>query len=61
VDTPYQALSAEHKKIVLYGSGKDTIDFSKIKGRNGWSNKPKPYILNTQTITTLTGANRIIK
>jgi excinuclease ABC subunit A len=31
VDTPYQALSAEHKKIVLYGSGKDTIDFSKIK------------------------------
>jgi excinuclease ABC subunit A len=43
VDTPYQALSAEHKKIVLYGSGKDTIDFSKIKGRNGWSNKPKPF------------------
>jgi hypothetical protein len=23
----------------MYGSGKDTIDFSKIKGRNGWANK----------------------
>jgi excinuclease ABC subunit A len=43
VDTPYKELSAEHQKIVLYGSGQDTIDFSKIKGRQGWSNKPKPF------------------
>ena len=43
VDTPYEELSTEHKKIVLHGSGKDTIDFSKIKGRKGWSNKPKPF------------------
>lgn len=31
------------KKIVLYGSGEDEIDFSKIKGRQGWSNKEKPF------------------
>ncbi|WXT99546.1 MAG: UvrABC system protein A [Catillopecten margaritatus gill symbiont] len=43
VDTPYKALSDEHKKIVLHGSGKDNIDFSKIKGRKGWSNKAKPF------------------
>ncbi len=43
VDTPYKELSAEHQKIVLYGSGQDTIDFSKIKGRQSWSNKPKPF------------------
>ncbi len=43
VDTPYEALSAEHQKVVLYGSGKDAIDFSKIKGRKGWSNKAKPF------------------
>ncbi|HIL42607.1 MAG TPA: excinuclease ABC subunit A, partial [Gammaproteobacteria bacterium] len=27
----------------LYGSGNDEIDFSKIKGRKGWSNKKKPF------------------
>ena len=43
VDTPYELLSDEHKKIVLYGSGDDEIDFSKIKGRKGWSNKSKPF------------------
>ena len=43
VDTPYEILSDEHKKIVLYGSGDDEIDFSKIKGRKGWSNKSKPF------------------
>ncbi|MDC9714678.1 MAG: excinuclease ABC subunit UvrA [Gammaproteobacteria bacterium] len=43
IETPYEQLSAEHKKIVLYGSGKDAIDFSKIKGRKGWSNKAKPF------------------
>ncbi|MBT7411790.1 MAG: excinuclease ABC subunit UvrA, partial [Candidatus Thioglobus sp.] len=43
IDTPYEQLSDEHKKIVLYGSGEDEIDFSKIKGRQGWSNKEKPF------------------
>ncbi|CAB5502200.1 excinuclease ABC subunit UvrA [Bathymodiolus thermophilus thioautotrophic gill symbiont] len=43
VDTPYEELSEAHKKIVLHGSGKDVIDFSKIKGRKGWSNKAKPF------------------
>jgi excinuclease ABC subunit A len=43
IDTPYELLSEKHKKIVLYGSGKDEIDFSKIKGRKGWSNKKKPF------------------
>jgi len=43
IDTPYEQLSDEYKKIVLYGSGEDEIDFSKIKGRQGWSNKEKPF------------------
>lgn len=43
IETIYEELSDEHKKIVLYGSGEDEIDFSKIKGRKGWSNKPKPF------------------
>ncbi|MCH9712339.1 MAG: excinuclease ABC subunit UvrA [Proteobacteria bacterium] len=43
IETTYEDLSDEHKKIVLYGSGNDEIDFSKIKGRKGWSNKPKPF------------------
>ncbi|MBC8494154.1 MAG: excinuclease ABC subunit UvrA [Candidatus Thioglobus sp.] len=43
IETTYEDLSDEHKKIVLYGSGEDEIDFSKIKGRQGWSNKPKPF------------------
>ncbi|AYQ56135.1 UvrABC system protein A [Bathymodiolus thermophilus thioautotrophic gill symbiont] len=43
VDTPYEELGEAHKKIVLHGSGKDVIDFSKIKGRKGWSNKAKPF------------------
>jgi excinuclease ABC subunit A len=43
VETTYSKLSEEHQKIVLYGSGKDEIDFSKIKGRKGWSNKAKPF------------------
>lgn len=41
--TPYEKLSTEHKKIVLYGSGQDIFNFSKIKRRKGWSNKPKPF------------------
>ncbi|HIL03512.1 MAG TPA: excinuclease ABC subunit A, partial [Candidatus Thioglobus autotrophicus] len=43
IETTYEELSDEHKKIVLYGSGEDEIDFSKIKGRQGWSNKAKPF------------------
>lgn len=43
VDTPFEYLSEKHKKIVLYGSGKDEIDFSRVKGRRGWSNKAKPF------------------
>ncbi len=43
IDTPYEELSDKHKKIVLYGSGENEIDFSKIKGRKGWSNKKKPF------------------
>lgn len=43
IETTYEDLSDEHKKIVLYGSGEDEIDFSKIKGRKGWSNKAKPF------------------
>ena len=33
----------EHKKIILYGSGSQSIDFSKIKGRRGWTSKKKPF------------------
>jgi excinuclease ABC subunit A len=43
IDTPFEKLSEEHKRIILYGSSKDAIDFSKIKGRKGWSNKKKPF------------------
>ncbi len=43
METPFEALSDKQQKIVLYGSGEDVIDFSKIKGRKGWSNKPKPF------------------
>ncbi|SMN17081.1 Excinuclease ABC subunit A [uncultured Candidatus Thioglobus sp.] len=43
IETTYEELNDEHKKIVLYGSGEDEIDFSKIKGRKGWSNKAKPF------------------
>ncbi|MBE8190077.1 MAG: excinuclease ABC subunit UvrA, partial [Candidatus Thioglobus sp.] len=42
IETAYEKLSAEQQKIILYG-GKDLIDFSKIKGRKGWSNKPKAF------------------
>ena len=43
IETPYEYLDDKHKKIVLYGSGDDEIDFSRIKGRKGWSNKAKPF------------------
>ncbi len=43
IETPYELLDDKHKKIVLYGSGDDEIDFSRIKGRKGWSNKAKPF------------------
>ncbi|NYT52437.1 MAG: excinuclease ABC subunit UvrA [Candidatus Vesicomyosocius endoextente] len=43
IETPYEQLSDKHKKIVLYGSGTDDIDFSRIKGRKGWPNKAKPF------------------
>ena len=43
IETPFEQLSDQHQKIVLYGSGEDNIDFSKIKGRKGWSNKAKPF------------------
>ena len=41
VTTPFNELSDEHKKIVLYGSGDQSIDFSKIKGKKRmvWSKK----------------------
>ena len=31
IATPFNELSDEHKKIVLYGSGSQVIDFSKSK------------------------------
>ncbi len=43
IETPFEQLSDQHQKIILYGSGEDKIDFSKIKGRKGWSNKAKPF------------------
>ena len=43
IETPYEYLDDKHKKIILYGSGDDEIDFSRIKGRKGWSNKAKPF------------------
>ncbi len=42
IEIPYEQLSDKHKEIILYGSGTDNIDFSKIKGRKGWS-KPKSF------------------
>ena len=43
ISTPFNELSDENKKIVLYGSGNQVIDFSKIKGRRGWTSKKKPF------------------
>ena len=43
IEQPFNELKDEHKKIILYGSGSQSIDFSKIKGRRGWSNKKKPF------------------
>ena len=43
IDTPFNQLSSEHQKIVLHGSNGEEIDFSKIKGRKGWSSRKKPF------------------
>lgn len=43
IDTPFNKLTKEQKKIVLYGSGKEVIDFSKIKGRRDWNNKKRSF------------------
>jgi len=43
VAQPFNELTDEHKNIILYGTGSQSIDFSKIKGRRGWSNKKKPF------------------
>ena len=43
IEQPFNELTDEHKNIILYGTGSQSIDFSKIKGRRGWSNKKKPF------------------
>jgi excinuclease ABC subunit A len=43
VDQPFHKLIKEHQEIILYGSGDQAIDFSKIKGRKGWLNRSKPF------------------
>jgi len=43
IEQPFSELKDEHKNIILYGSEDQSIDFSKIKGRRGWSNKKKPF------------------
>ena len=43
IEQPFNELKEEHKNIILYGTGSQSIDFSKIKGRRGWSNKKKPF------------------
>ena len=43
IEQPFNELKDEHKNIILYGTGGQSIDFSKIKGRRGWSNKKKPF------------------
>jgi len=43
IEQPFNELTDEHKNIILYGSEGQSIDFSKIKGRRGWSNKKKPF------------------
>jgi len=43
IEQPFSELKVEHKNIILYGSEGQSIDFSKIKGRRGWSNKKKPF------------------
>jgi len=43
ITQPFRELKDEHKNIILYGTGSQPIDFSKIKGRRGWSNKKKPF------------------
>ncbi len=40
IDTPFESLAKEHQDVVLFGSGKDKIDFSKIKGQR-FNNAPK--------------------
>ena len=43
ISTPFNELAKKNKKIILYGSGDQIIDFSKIKGRRGWTSKKKPF------------------
>ena len=43
ISKPFNEFTEENKKIILYGSGSQSIDFSKIKGRRGWSSKKKPF------------------
>ena len=43
VEKPFNELKDVHKNIILYGTGSQSIDFSKIKGRRGWSSKKKPF------------------
>lgn len=43
IEQPFNELKDEHKNIILYGTGSQSIDFSKIRGRRGWSNKKKPF------------------
>ncbi len=43
LDTPFAELSDEARQVVLYGSGKEKIDFSEIQSPRGWSSKPKVF------------------
>ena len=43
IKKPFNKLTDKQKNIILYGSGKEMIDFSKIKGRRNWTNKKKCF------------------
>lgn len=43
IETPYKDLKKGHKDVILYGSGSEKLDFSKIKTRHSWFKKKRKF------------------
>jgi len=43
IDTPYEKLSAKHRKIILHGSGKEEVSFSYINDRGDVFKRSHPF------------------